>query len=161
MAHFDALRRRHFPPARNVIAAHVTLFHKLPGEDEAAIRAMLARESAEWTGFTVQVRPPRLLGYGVAFDLDSAELLALHADLAARFAEVLSPQDRQRFRPHVTVQNKVTPEEARHTCAMLSDGFAPFAFQADGLALWRYQGGPWEPAGEFRFRRGPERVPEE
>lgn len=33
-ARFDALRSRHFPPDRNVLDAHVTLFHALPGEQE-------------------------------------------------------------------------------------------------------------------------------
>jgi hypothetical protein len=30
----DALRKKHFPPERNVLDAHITLFHKLPGEQE-------------------------------------------------------------------------------------------------------------------------------
>src|SRR3546814_10376306 len=28
--HFDALRAAHFPPERNHLAAHITLFHQLP-----------------------------------------------------------------------------------------------------------------------------------
>ena len=35
---FDALRRRHFPPERNHLAAHLTLFHALPGELEQQVR---------------------------------------------------------------------------------------------------------------------------
>ena len=31
-AHFDALRKQHFPPAINYLAAHLTLFHHLPGQ---------------------------------------------------------------------------------------------------------------------------------
>lgn len=39
----DALRRAYFPPERNVIPAHLTLFHALPGDQEAAIRETRAR----------------------------------------------------------------------------------------------------------------------
>ena len=40
-AFFDGLRRRHFPPERNVIAAHLTLFHALPGSASSDGRARL------------------------------------------------------------------------------------------------------------------------
>ena len=36
-ARFDGLRRRHFPDALNLIPAHATLFHHLPGEEERGI----------------------------------------------------------------------------------------------------------------------------
>ena len=39
---FDRLREQHFPPERNHLAAHVTLFHALPGEQLDAVRADLA-----------------------------------------------------------------------------------------------------------------------
>ena len=35
--------------------------------------------------------------------------------------------------------------------ATLQADFAPYDVQADGLALWRYLGGPWEAAGVQRF----------
>ena len=31
-AFYEHLRRKYFPPERNLIAAHVTLFHQLPDE---------------------------------------------------------------------------------------------------------------------------------
>jgi hypothetical protein len=40
-AFFDGLRRAHFPPERNVVPAHVTLFHALPGEQRPAIGSLL------------------------------------------------------------------------------------------------------------------------
>jgi len=43
---FDRLRREHFPPERNVVPAHVTLFHALPGEERAAIASVLDLEHA-------------------------------------------------------------------------------------------------------------------
>src|SRR5215217_6904909 len=45
-AWLEALRRAHFPPERNLVPAHVTLFHALPGEAIAAVRAALAEECA-------------------------------------------------------------------------------------------------------------------
>ena len=150
-ARFDALRRAHFPPERNHLAAHVTLFHALPGEAEAAAREDLQR-AAERPPFQVRVNRVRSLGRGVAFDLDSAELTALRGRLAAGWEHQLTPQDRAWHRAHVTVQNKVAPESARALLAELAAGFVPYEVQASGLALWRYLGGPWEPLGRFAFR---------
>jgi hypothetical protein len=52
----------------------------------------------------------------------------------------------------VTVQNKVTPDSARRLLADLQSDFVPYEVQAEGLGLWRYLGGPWEPVGVERFR---------
>ena len=42
---FDRLRRNHFPPARNHLDAHLTLFHRLPDDPVivAALEAGFAR----------------------------------------------------------------------------------------------------------------------
>lgn len=150
-ARFDGLRRRHFPPERNLIPAHATLFHHLPGDEEAAVRAALEAESAARQALLVEVGPPRSLGRGVAFPLVSPGLAALRADLAARFAPWLTPQDRQGWRPHVTVQNKVAPEAARALHRALTAEFRPFSFRAPGLLLWRYLGGPWQKLAAVPF----------
>ncbi len=92
------------------------------------------------------------LGRGAAYRLESAELAAVHAALRARFAAELTPQDRQPYRPHVTVQNKVDPAVARETVAALRAAFVPAEVRATGLALWRYAGGPWEAVSEHPFR---------
>jgi len=147
---FDALREAHFPPERNHLAAHVTLFHALPGEAEPQVRADLA-ELARRPAFGVGVTGLRSLGRGVAYVLESAELAGLHRELATRWRDDLSPQDRQPLRAHVTVQNKVTPEAAQALLADLQADFAPYDVRAEGLGLWRYLGGPWEPVVEVRF----------
>ncbi len=148
---FDRLREAHFPPERNQLAAHVTLFHALPGEREEQVRADVAA-AARRPAFPVEVWRPRSLGRGVAYDLRSAELSALRSALAAGWADDLTPQDRAGHAPHVTVQNKATPERARALLAELSRGFAPYEVRAEGLALWRYLGGPWEPLARWPFR---------
>jgi hypothetical protein len=79
----------------------------------------------------------------VAYRLRSAELVGLHRGLQERWWERLSPQDRQGYRPHVTVQNKVSPEVAARTLAQLDRRFVPFPITARALLLWRYDGGPW------------------
>lgn len=147
---FDALRRAHFPPERNHLAAHVTLFHAVPGEHEVSVRADLT-ECARRPAFDVRVRRVRSLGRGVAYDLASAQLTSLHAALADTWAPWLTPQDRSWHSAHVTVQNKADPARARALLAALQEGFSPYDVRAEGLALWRYLGGPWEPLSEYRF----------
>ncbi len=150
-ARFDRLRGEHFPAGRNHLAAHVTLFHALPGEQRPAVEAALAR-AADRPPFDVEVTGLQLLGRGVAYRLRSGELSALHAGLVAEFDPWLTRQDRQRLSAHVTVQNKVEPQVARELRDRLTAGFAPHAVPARGLGLWRYLGGPWEPLAEHPFR---------
>jgi hypothetical protein len=83
------------------------------------------------------------LGRGVAYALDMPEVVGVRATLAAAWREWLTPQDRQGFRPHVTVQNKVAPDLARALLAELQAEYAPWRGVVPGLALWRYEGGPW------------------
>ena len=150
-ARFDAVRAAHFPAERLVVGAHVTLFHALPGELEAAVAARIAALCGETGRVAVSVRGLRFLGRGVAYALDAPEAARVRAALRAAFAEALTAQDRAAWSPHVTVQNKVAPAVARETFALLSAQPAPGAFEATGLALWRYRGGPWEAVGAWRF----------
>lgn len=150
-AYFDGLRRRHFPTARNHIPAHATLFHHLPGPDEAGIAETVASLARVETAPEVAVTGLRFTGRGVAFVLAAPALALFRGQIAARFSDVLTPQDSQGWRPHVTVQNKVAPEVARALHAELERDFVPFRFTAPGLVLWRYLGGPWERRAAFAF----------
>ncbi len=152
---FQALRTRHFPAARNVVPAHVSLFHALPGEARPEIQRLLGALQAERP--EILVEPPRSLGRGVAFPLASPELLALRGRLAGSWSPWLTPQDRQRYAPHVTVQNKVTPEQARETLRRLRQGFVPWRTEGAELLLWRYLDGPWEAVA--RIALSPPRQP--
>ena len=93
--------------------AHITLFHALPGAEFAAIVATLTEECRGVARSGVRIGPPRFLGRGVALDASAPAVAALRTRLAARWREWLSPQDRQGWRPHATVQNKVGAERAR------------------------------------------------
>jgi hypothetical protein len=150
-AAFDALRTRYFPPARLVVGAHVTMFHALPGglarEIEAEVRALCA----DTAPFVLRLSGVRFLGRGVALDLDAAEARVLRASLRARFETELTAQDRAPWRPHVTVQNKVSAERARETWLALQVFACAAPVWAEGVALWRYRGGPWEAMETCRF----------
>ena len=146
---FEALRRRYFPPERNVIDAHLTLFHALDGNRESAVLDDIA--ALHQRAFDISATGPRSLGHGVAIAISSVTLMALRAALARQWADMLTPQDRQGFSPHVTIQNKVTAAQARALHAELQQSFAPFSAAAIGVAVWRYRGGPWDPVTMVPF----------
>jgi 2'-5' RNA ligase len=91
------------------------------------------------------------LDRGVAIAIASPELVALHQHLAYEWQSWLTPQDRQRFQAHVTIQNKAAVNEARDLHRELKAGFRPLSMRGEGLQLWRYLGGPWESVRRFRF----------
>ena len=149
-ARFDALRRAHFPPALNHIPAHLTLFHHLPGEQlDAVTQALVAARPA--APLPLRASGLRKLGRGTAFEIEGAGLKAFRGQLAHVWSEQLTPQDRQAFRPHVTVQNKVDPILARALYEELGDGFRPFDLQGVGVLVWRYLGGPWRLEADVGF----------
>ncbi|SNR34358.1 2'-5' RNA ligase family protein [Hymenobacter mucosus] len=150
-AHFDALRQRYFPPERNYLRAHVTLFHHLPGSEASAIADHLTHVTTTTPQLPLQVTGLRFLGRGVAYDLHNPELPRLHQQLQAAWTGSLTPQDQQKLKPHITVQNKVDPAEARALHQKLTEEFAPFQATGTGLTLWAYKGGPWEKLHQFPF----------
>jgi 2'-5' RNA ligase len=150
-AFFDAQRRRYFPPERNFIPAHLTLFHHLPGEQLAKVQQDIEGRASNQKPFTLDVTGLRPLGRGVAYALASSELTAMRRHFALIWNDWLKPQDRQNHNPHVTVQNKVDPTQARALLEDLSEGFQPFPVTAIGLDLWWYRGGPWENVRSFPF----------
>lgn len=150
-AWFDALRRAHFPRDRNIVPAHLTLFHKLPGEEEAAIASTLKTACARIPPLVLQVRGPWSIGRGVAYRLASPGLEALRRGLVETFDPWLAPQDRAPWRPHVTVQNKADPVDAKVLLQELQHAFEPFEVTARGLQVWRYLGGPWGPVAAVPF----------
>ena len=149
----DALRRAHFPPERNVLSAHLTLFHHLPPSSEDELKQLIRDEAR---GNDPQARLSGLinLGGGVAFRVESPDLEDIRARIAERFAPMLMPQDRNPWRAHVTVQNKVKPAEARALLEQLSSDFKPRQLLLTGLAAWSYRGGPWEPVAGYAFGTG-------
>lgn len=145
----QALRDAHFPAGLNIVPAHLTLFHHLPGANLPTILAALRADPLTAPPF--RTGGLKSLGRGVAIEIVCPPLLALRQRLAAVWADDLTAQDRQGFRAHVTVQNKVTAAEARATLEQLTVGFGGESGTLEGLDLWWYRGGPWEPAGSVRW----------
>jgi hypothetical protein len=151
LAWLDALRRRHYPPDRNRLPAHLTMFHALPPSHEEEARRRLARAAS---------RPPpgamiaglMDLGGGVAFRIVSDDLDAIRDELADAFHGMLGARDSGGWRPHVTIQNKVPPKQARMLLNTLERDFRPRPLAIQGLGLHRYLGGPWETLGSWPFR---------
>ena len=97
------------------------------------------------------------MGRGVMYAFASPELMGLHRRLSAHFKPFLTPQDKQPLKPHVVVQNKVEPAEAKALLAQLQAGFQGRTLKATGLLWWEYLGGPWRKLEDFPFTGG--RVP--
>jgi 2'-5' RNA ligase len=147
----EGLRRRHFPPERNQVPAHLTLFHHLMPSLEAELRDRL--------GALVRVPAPPAqitgimdLGGGTAFRVESEALAEIRADLADAFRGMLTPQDQAPWRPHVTIQNKVLRRDAIALQKELAVTPFPRPLRIHALAAWRYLGGPWEPIRAYPFR---------
>lgn len=152
---FDALRTAHFPPDRNHLAAHITLFHQLPPSALEEVERLFHAVASDTPPPVARIAGVYSLGRGTAFRIDSTDLLVIRERIADRFAGILTAQDRGTPRLHITVQNKVTPGAARALLADLSRDFRPRPLAITGLAAHHYRGGPWEPAfaRDFRGRR--------
>ncbi len=151
-ARFTALRRLHFPPDRDWLDAHVTMFHKLPPERIDALADDLDAVAARTAPFAMRTDRLLFLGRGVAYRLASPDAERLRRSLAQRWRESLGPQDAAGgWTPHVTVQNKARPDAARALLDALAASFEPEPVGAVGMDLWRYRGGPWEHARGFGF----------
>lgn len=148
----SAMRRAHYPPERNFLEAHVTLFHTLPPQLEEELRSLLARLAGEFAPPPARLDGVMNLGRGTALRLSSPAMLELRAGIAGHFRGMLTAQDSHPPRLHITVQNKVTPAEARALQAQLTGVVRPRQFAFPGLALFRYRGGAWEAVRRFAFR---------
>lgn len=151
----DQLRQAHFPPERNVLKAHVTLFHALPAMIEDELRDVLANE-ARAGPVAARLEGVMDLGRGTALRIVSPAMLALRERLAERFHGLLTLQDQHAPRLHVTIQNKVETSEAKALQQALARRIEPRAFAFRGLALHRYRGGPWEIVQRWPFRGKPD-----
>ena len=149
----NGLRTAHFPPERNHLAAHVTLFHAFAPSLREELPRELARLAGEYAPPEAQLDGLMDLGGGTAISLRSADLLAIRDEIAERFHTMLTAQDRGGKRLHITIQNKVERKAARALQDALGPTLEPHAFRFTGLGLHRYLGPHWEPVGAWKFRR--------
>ena len=150
-AMMEGLRTRHFPPERNVVPAHISLFHHLPPSRLDDLLRMM-RSACAGPPPIARLSDVMLLGRGVGFRVESPDLLAIRGDIAGAFPYELIPQDQHTPRLHITVQNKVTAAEAKALHAQLSAQFRPRPISIIGLAAWHYLDGPWQLAAQVKFR---------
>ena len=148
-AALDGWRRRWFPDRGYVLPAHLTLFHKLPGEEADAIRLHLHHLAGSLAPMPLRVAGPLRLGSGTGLGVECPAIGPVRKALARRWEGWLSPQDRH-FRAHVTIQNKVPHETAERDRLDIA-ALPPLDGEATGFLLWHYRGGPWEDAGAYRF----------
>jgi hypothetical protein len=149
--YFDDLRRQHFPPERNYLDAHLTLFHHLPAH-ELQLITDIEIAAQTYPKLQLGVTEIKSIGNGVAFKIECPKLLQLHLYLQKQWVQWLIPQDRQKLWPHVTVQNKVDPAQAMLLKSRLEQNFKPFEATGNGLSLFEYRGGPWKFIRNFEFR---------
>lgn len=148
----NALRREHYPAERNVVDAHITLFHHLPPAYLDEIKSRLSVITQEYPKPDALVSDVMLLGNGVAFRVLSEELLSIREELASHFQGLLIPQDQAPPRLHITIQNKVESPRAKALHKALSRDFSPRPLSITGLGAYYYRGGPWERIGSWTFR---------
>ncbi|MEM6907815.1 MAG: 2'-5' RNA ligase family protein [Pseudomonadota bacterium] len=153
----EGLRRAHYPPERNHLHAHVTLFHSFAPSLLDELVTFVPRVTAEFAPVEADITGLMDLGTGTAIALQSEPLLALRELIAEHFHGSLTAQDLHEPRPHITIQNKVTKREARALQAQLAHRIEPRRFAFPALELHLYQGGPWELVKRQTFR-GRERL---
>ncbi len=153
---FDRLRRAHFPPDRNFLRAHLTIFYRLPGEYEARIVDALERAAESVRSETAEISGVRHLGAGVAFVIACPALEAIRRSLKSTFINWLGSQNMQTWRPHITIQNKVARVKADELYRDLQARFEPWSIEIVGLDLWAYLGGPWQHLAFAPFGSSPQ-----
>jgi hypothetical protein len=129
----------------------MTMFHALPPSAESEVRRHLA-EAVKQPRAGARIDGLMDLGGGVAFRVVSLDLDRIRGELAQSFHGLLGSQDIGGWRPHITIQNKVTPKLARMLIARLQRGFMPRPILIRGLGLYRYLDGPWERVAIYAFR---------
>lgn len=147
----DALRQAHYPPERNRMGAHVTLFHGLPPSAEAPVRGLL-EDLARQPPPEAVIAGVMDLETGTAFAVESPGMVGLHEDMAERLHGLIQQKDVRPLRPHITIQNKVLRREALALQAALRASFAPRTFRFRGFGLYGWTGEIWRQERVFPFR---------
>lgn len=147
----NSWRERYFPPIRNYLTAHLTLYHHLPSEHVNWIKSEIAALCSQRSPFPMNFKGLECSGSFVGILVDAPEILKIKEHLNQVFANFLKAQDRQKIRPHVTLVNKVSPEEARKSQEEIALEFSPWSGRAEGIEIHFYQHGPWSFHSEVLF----------
>lgn len=159
-AHHDrmtALRKRYSPPRINKLAAHLTLFHALPGSKlESSIVPSIEKLAARTSPFRVVADSPFRMkrGFAISISEGGKQGSNVHRSLQGPWkAEgFLSEQDAGGARLHYTLMNKVDDElEVSGAYHELVENWQGDEGTVEGLALWRYERGYWKWVRKFDF----------
>ena len=148
----NGLRTEHFPPERNFLKAHVTLFHSFAPSLREELPRYLSRMAAEFAPPAADLKGLMDLGSGTALAIRSPAMLAVRQLIADHFWDMLTKQDQGGKKLHITVQNKVSRAAALALQAELADRIQPRSFAFTGLGLHIYRRPHWEPVNTWKFR---------
>ncbi|MEO6717567.1 MAG: 2'-5' RNA ligase family protein [Novosphingobium sp.] len=152
LAWADGLRRAHYPPGRNKLAAHVTLFHSFAPSLREELLRVLKGLAGEYARPAAQIDSLMPLGTGTALAILSPGMLAIRERIAEHFHGALTAQDSHAPRLHITIQNKVTSQTAKALQRDLSATLEPRTFAFAGLGLHLYRETYWDSLGCWAFR---------
>ena len=138
---YENLRRRHFPPERNLIPAHLTLFHQLPDKDSTYTTV---RELAR-----IHSGPPARPQHSPVDRARRCHLLPIRTtrltplrSLARIQGSTHSPGP-----PALPTAHRHPKQgRSRNRIGYALRARCPFVAPPNGigLTLWRYLGGPWK-----------------
>ena len=148
----NSLRTEHFPPERNWLKAHVTLFHNMAPSLREELPRFLARLAGEFAPPEAEQNGLMDLGGGTALAIRSPAMLAIREQISEHFWAMLTKQDQGGKKLHITIQNKVPRDAALALQAELAPRLQPRRFAFTGLGLHLYTNPHWEEVGVWKFR---------
>jgi hypothetical protein len=148
----NGLRCQHFPPERNHLAAHVTLFHAFAPSLRGELHGVLARLAKDRAPPPARIEGLMDLGSGTALAVRSPDMLALRAEIAEHFHGALTAQDQGEPRLHITIQNKVARAEATALQTELNASLRPRRFAFTGFGMHLYLNPKWQQLNVWQFR---------
>ncbi|MEQ1542180.1 MAG: 2'-5' RNA ligase family protein [Novosphingobium sp.] len=148
----NGLRSQHYPPERNWLKAHVTLFHSFAPSLRDELPRVLARLAGEWAPPPAEITGLMDLGGGTALAVRAPGMTALRDRIADHFWAMLTKQDQGDKQLHITIQNKVPRADAIALQRTLEPALPHRRFAFTGLGLHIYRNPHWEAAGQWPFR---------
>ncbi|KXS98767.1 hypothetical protein AC578_9032 [Pseudocercospora eumusae] len=156
------LRKKYFPQNINKVAAHLTLFHALPGSKlECHIIPTIQEVTRQTSRFRVEATELFRLKKGFAVSVSEKsggrQSKQVHRALQAPWKQegFLSQQDAGGCRVHYTLMNKVDDElEIQNAYDEVAGAWEGDSGMAEGLALWKYDRGFWRWYRAFNFEKG-------
>lgn len=147
----DGWREKHFPKERNLLKAHLTVYHQLPGQSIEPIKTLLAELAGSQSRIPLDFESLITKQGFVGIRVGSDALQACRSLLDLKFQALLRAQDKKIYRPHITITNLGSPTAAAQALVAMEQVFVPWSGECIGFELFHYRGGPWELAEAFHF----------